>query len=766
MLFNRKNIKEKRNFLVTDNRLMLKMVTSYSVFLLIIIVLGIFLYTTAMKNVKNTFLTQNRSLLKNSVELMDKDLQIMEVFSRQLLQNSDFWSTSSNQNGLSREFQTAGLSLKEYLSNNIYPNTLLHLEDFYIYFKNSNRILSPNVFTARNMFYSHIKNYTSTEYEMWTKQLDDSEFYEKMLIMDRYISVPNNHFYLYIMDLNNLTYRRADATISFILNEQKIADLFSEIDFYKSGYLIVFDDDNEVMFSLNEWNKDKSATPVSINMSKMQNLKFTNNHTFYKEEDGTKMLVSRVFSGENSWTYYLVQPENAAYAGVESYQFIYTISLALAFIFGMFLIFVISRRNVAPIVKLDAQLQVVSKERTQLLEVVDKQKPIITQSYIQKLMTGSVSTEDEYLYIKNFLELGNQELSYNVIYIVAYNNSENAGEFGNDVNLSPEEFDEIMDETLRNNFGSPFLCYAPTTRTYALLLNTPMQDKDNLIMKAQERIVHLHNALLNEYGIWMFAGIGRTTNSLMNVWESYQQASEAISYTTKNYIFFPYEILKKDSNTFYYPPELSAKLIHFITVGNKSQVLELFSMIHQENIEERSLPINLLQFLLQDIRNTMLKARFSLPTGLDADVIEALDARFNEHLSFKLCEDIALGLCELFHSGSKDNNLATTIELYIKKNYKDSSLCLNKISDEFQISESYFSHMFKEKTSVNFSTYLENIRMREASRLIQETNINLSDLYMEVGYNNPTTFRRVFKKTFGVTPSSMLEANLNKSQPS
>ena len=67
----------------------------------------------------------------------------------------------------------------------------------------------------------------------------------------------------------------------------------------------------------------------------------------------------------------------------------------------------------------------------------------------------------------------------------------------------------------------------------------------------------------------------------------------------------------------------------------------------------------------------------------------------------------------------------------------------------------YFSHMFKEKLGVNFSNYLENIRMREAARLIKETDISLNELYISVGYNNATSFRRAFKKIYGVTPSSM-----------
>ena len=160
---------------------------------------------------------------------------------------------------------------------------------------------------------------------------------------------------------------------------------------------------------------------------------------------------------------------------------------------------------------------------------------------------------------------------------------------------------------------------------------------------------------------------------------------------------------------------------------------------------------------MSDIRNTLLKARFALPPTTDKAELEALDAKFDEHLSFKLCEDIAVALTSMFQISEEDTSLVSTIEKYIKANYRDPSLCLNKISDEFHISETYFSHMFKEKTGTNFSTYLENVRMQEAMRLLRESDKNLSELYLLVGYNNVTTFRRAFKKTFGVTPSSIRE---------
>ena len=492
-------------------------------------------------------------------------------------------------------------------------------------------------------------------------------------------------------------------------------------------------------------------------MDRILNLHYTDNFSHVRGA----LTIGRYTSQLTGYTYYYSFPAFSSTSGTITKQVLYIMCFVIAFLLGISLIIRFSRRNVAPIIELGQELNEAVEAQNHLLEAVNSQRPIICKSYVRKLLTGLTSSEEEASYIKEYLNLIGDPLYYNCLYIVAYNNAGDSGENTQQIRSS-DDFNQVITNALQNFLGSPLYYFNPDSRTYALLLACTKEDEANLIIKTNETIVQLHNYLLDTYGIWLFAGIGRNTDSLTNVWESYQQAVESISYTSKNYFFFPYEFIKKDSNAFYYPPELSTKLIHFITTGNTSQVLELFNLIHQENIEERSLPINLLKFLLSDIRNTLLKARFALPSGISAEVTAQLDEQFNEHATFKLCEDIALTLCKLFAVESEDTNLVTAIEKYIEKNFMDPSMGLNKISDEFQISESYFSHMFKEKTGVNFSTYLENIRMSEAARMIKETDISLNELYISVGYNNANTFRRAFKKIYGVTPSSMRENKADK----
>ena len=749
MILNTKTTKNNADSTTEKQSLMLRMVTSYSIFLLVILILFLYLYQSTFKNVETQYNFQEQSTLISNVELFEKDLKIMNVYCRQLLQNNNFRKLLSYHDPQSADFLDMGNALATTLSTDVYPEALLPIEEVYCYLPNTEYILSPTYFISEDRYYKWMKRYADAEHDNWLKALTDSSNYYHFIPMDDIAPNFSKNYYMYMINMNDLYYMEADAVVCFVLEKEELSSLFSSGSSKESLYnfLIASNEQNEPFLEL--------CGGYDVSFSDVNTLSYTNGFAHYNL-NGQAATVGSYTSELTGYTYYYSFPTFNSSAGVFGKQMLYISCFIIAFLLGIALIVRFSKRNVAPIIELGQELNEAVEAQNHLQEVVDSQRPIICNTYVRQLLTGLVASTEEASYIKEYLNLIGESLCYNGLYIVAYNNAGDSGESTQPIR-SAEDFNQIIMEALQNYFGMPLYCFSPNDRTYALLLACSKEDEANLIIKANETIVQLHNYLLDTYGIWLFAGIGKNTDSLTNVWESYQQAIESINYTSKNYFFFPYEFIKKDSNAFYYPPELSTKLIHFITTGNTSQVLELFNLIHQENIEERSLPINLLKFLLSDIRNTLLKARFALPSGVSAEITSQLDEQFNQHVTFKLCEDIALTLCKLFTVESDDTSLVTAIEKYIEKNYMDPSMGLNKISDEFQISESYFSHMFKEKTGVNFSTYLENIRMSEAARMIKETDISLNELYISVGYNNANTFRRAFKKIYGVTPSNMRE---------
>ena len=751
MILNRKETKNNTNSTTDKQSLMLRMVTSYSIFLLVILILFLYLYLSTFRNVQQQYDFQQESTMVSNVELFEKDLKIMDIYCRQLLQNNTFRKLIDFHDPDDKGFMDMGIALATTLSTDVYPEALLPIEEVYCYLPNTDYILSPNYFISAERYYSWMKRYANPEYTNWLKALSEESNYYQFLPMDNVAPNFSKNYYMYMVNMDDLYYMDANAVVCFVLEKEELASLFTTLssDNFDTDFIVAVNEDNVPFMSL--------LSNPDFSVDKIMNLHYTNN---FSHNHGS-LTIGKYTSQLTGYTYYYSFPAFSSASSTITKHVLYITCFVIAFLLGISLIIRFSRRNVAPIIELGQELNEAVEAQNHLQEVVDSQRPIICNSYVRQLLTGLIASEEEASYIKEYLNLVGEPLYYNCLYIVAYNNAGDSSENAQQIRSS-DDFNHVITNALQNYLGSPLYYFNPADRTYALLLACTKEDEANLIIKTNETIVQLHNYLLDTYGIWLFAGIGRNTDSLTNVWESYQQAVESISYTSKNYFFFPYEFIKKDSNAFYYPPELSTKLIHFITTGNTSQVLELFNLIHQENIEERSLPINLLKFLLSDIRNTLLKARFALPNGISADVTSNLDKQFNEHATFKLCEDIALTLCKLFAVESEDTNLVTAIEKYIEKNFMDPSMGLNKISDEFQISESYFSHMFKEKTGVNFSTYLENIRMSEAARMIKETDISLNELYISVGYNNANTFRRAFKKIYGVTPSSMRENKADK----
>lgn len=737
-----------------QGEIMLKMAFSYSIFLLIILILFFYLYVSASKNAHSQYQWQIKSTLMSNVELFEKDLNIMDVYCRQLLQDTSFRKllrTDASNPG----FQTLGGSVATNMSTDVYPEALLPVSEVFCYLPESGYLIAPSYFSTQERYYHWMKRYDDSAYDAWLETLTSPDGYYHFLPMDAFIPDSNNiRYYMCIINIDDLYYMDADAVVCFVMEESRLSSLFDCMDAdFDYRYLSVRTNDNNCILSL--------ATDQSENFDHLIADGTITDADGFLESNG--ISIGFYESSDSGYCYYFSYP---SYETVTNYTrpLILYLTLAAALIAGIALVLLLAKRSMRPIIALDQQLQAAKQEKDDLIEekshlqeVMDNQRPILRSSYVRQLLKGTIVSEEEASYAKDFLGLNGDGLVFNCLYVVAYNNISVEQSSTSGFSAS-RDCNEIVTERLQRRMGDQFYCFSPSDRTYGLILAGNDKDERDLIIKANEIIVQLHDELLDAYGIWLFAGIGKNTNDIVNVWESYQQAVEAVNYTGRNHIFLPYEFIKKDSRAFYYPPELSTKLIHFITTGNTSQVYELFNLLHQENIEERSLPINMLQFLLSDIRNTLLKARFALPPNTPEDAVRALDESFNQHVSFKLCEDIALRLCKLFTSESDDADLVSAIEKYIRENYADPSMGLNKISDEFQISESYFSHMFKEKTGVNFSTYLENIRLGEAARLIRETDVSLSDLYISVGYNNANTFRRAFKKVYGVTPSAMRDA--------
>lgn len=89
---------------------------------------------------------------------------------------------------------------------------------------------------------------------------------------------------------------------------------------------------------------------------------------------------------------------------------------------------------------------------------------------------------------------------------------------------------------------------------------------------------------------------------------------------------------------------------------------------------------------------------------------------------------------------------------YIRANFSQSDLSLNRIAVHIGVSPSYFSSIFKQETGQSFVEYLTQVRMERACELLKCTSYRTSEIGEQVGYNDSHYFSSAFKKAMGQSP--------------
>ncbi|MCQ4087661.1 AraC family transcriptional regulator [Saccharibacillus sp. JS10] len=109
---------------------------------------------------------------------------------------------------------------------------------------------------------------------------------------------------------------------------------------------------------------------------------------------------------------------------------------------------------------------------------------------------------------------------------------------------------------------------------------------------------------------------------------------------------------------------------------------------------------------------------------------------------------------QLRRSARSENHLKIMQELL---NYLEEHchlpLTLQDGADRAAMSVFHFSRFFKNVTGMNYNTYLNELRIRRAEKMIAETDEKLIHIALECGFGNVRTFNRVFRQLRGGTPS-------------
>lgn len=121
----------------------------------------------------------------------------------------------------------------------------------------------------------------------------------------------------------------------------------------------------------------------------------------------------------------------------------------------------------------------------------------------------------------------------------------------------------------------------------------------------------------------------------------------------------------------------------------------------------------------------------------------------------EIAYDILATLEDQFYTApNARNRKLPQIEQFIRTNYTDPNLCAASIAEEFRISPSYLSHIFKADMGIGLLEYLQKIRIDAAKIELRNTGHTLDEISSNVGFSNRWIFSRVFKKYENMAPGA------------
>jgi len=94
--------------------------------------------------------------------------------------------------------------------------------------------------------------------------------------------------------------------------------------------------------------------------------------------------------------------------------------------------------------------------------------------------------------------------------------------------------------------------------------------------------------------------------------------------------------------------------------------------------------------------------------------------------------------------------------------FSNPELSLSAVAEELNYNPKYISHLFKEKTGINYSEYLKNLRIKYAVALFDSGVNSVKNVAALSGFSDALYFSSVFKKTVGVSPKEYKETKNKK----
>lgn len=111
---------------------------------------------------------------------------------------------------------------------------------------------------------------------------------------------------------------------------------------------------------------------------------------------------------------------------------------------------------------------------------------------------------------------------------------------------------------------------------------------------------------------------------------------------------------------------------------------------------------------------------------------------------------LLLNYTERLEYKNKDDELIINVLRYVEENYVNGSL--TELAESLHYEFAWLSREIKNRTGKNYTRLVQERRLAQTEFLIKNSDIKISEIARQTGYDNISYFHRLFNKTYKMTP--------------
>jgi two-component system response regulator YesN len=564
-----------------------------------------------------------------------------------------------------------------------------------------------------------------------------------------------------------------EGVIVYLIGDREFTSLLENIETPNGGFCYIADADNVLLTGIG--GPAPPAVSLDLPPESSQGL-------FRLSGSDGELFVTYTTSPMNGWRYVAAAPTSWVFAAVRRLQLISIVGLSISLLVSAALAIRIAFRQSEVLGRVFSMISLaqpapepapvgfgsLSKEVNRLIASntgmqadLKRQREFLRRNFLNRLWHGYFTNPSSLEQFKQYLGETFSEKFYTVVSIRLRDFAEL-----NDVHVIDElnKVKVLFRSQLNGLYPGRTLSYDPEENIVSSILASSSSSENAHNDQVDRTIDAFLKRAVDSYRTRLAIGIGPTCAALTAVHRSYQRSREALPFAERSEhpVAHWTDVIHRIDG-YSYPIEKEVRLMNATRSGDVESVSEIVEELRRDSFVTRTLDDDTLEQLSYEMWGTLTKI-VSAVEDVEVPVdIRELGPPFRES-AFDALSSAFVQIATVTNTRKRSHNseLIRAVLAFLDENYADRNLGLTMVADRFKITESYLSFFFKEQTGVNFSHHVEMIRIHASEELLRGTQLSVYEVARQVGYNSDKTFRRVFRRLKGQTPTDFRREELLK----